>query len=98
MIRNAPEASVVAVANVTPEASVRATCAPGIIAPVESATVPVIALRAAADATATGGVAGPLTCAMANGQRKKVTTRALRTKAYPPGLRVIAVRRECATV
>jgi len=53
---------------------------------------------AAVDATATGAVPGPLTCAIANGQRKKVTTRAVRTKAYPPGLQEMSYHRYPARI
>ena len=85
-MRKLPEESVEVDADVAPEASVSATAAPGMMAPLASVTVPVRGAGAAAADDAfskPAGRTGAAVCAMANGQSTSAETRTVRSKTYP---------------
>src|ERR1700761_7552034 len=79
-MRKLPEASVATVATVAPAASVSTTCAPGIIAPEGSATVPETAGCAAG--AAAEDEAGGVFSARTKGQSRRADRAAIRIKAY----------------
>ena len=79
-MRKLPELSDVAVARTVPFASVNWTCAPGMIAPLVSETVPVTAAIAELEA----GVVAASTTACAAGQTRRVARSAVRSKAESP--------------